>query len=142
MSTRFRGLSIDENSKGEMQYGYLIEDGEQAFIINEVIEATEEYINIGYWCPIDPKTIGHSTGVKDSNEKEIFEGDILGIETMSSIVYVIVFWDSEHALFMIKSEDYNDKEALAELFEDYTYPFYVIGNIYENGKLLEVKKND
>lgn len=31
MSTRFRGLSIDENSKGEMQYGYLIEDGEQAF---------------------------------------------------------------------------------------------------------------
>ena len=34
MIPRFRGLSIDENSKGKMQYGYLIADGEQAFIIN------------------------------------------------------------------------------------------------------------
>lgn len=137
MNIMFRGLSIDENSKGEMQYGYLIEDDEQAFIINEVIESNEEYINIGYWCPIDPKTIGQSTGMKDSSEKEIFDGDILGIETASSIVYVIVFWDSDHALFMLRSEEYNYEEALAELFDDYTYPFYVVGNVYENNKLLE-----
>lgn len=137
MNTMFRGLSIDENSKGEMQYGYLIEDDEQAFIINEVIESNEEYIIIGSWCPIDPKTIGQSTGMKDSSKNEIFDGDILGIETASSIVYVNVFWDSEYALFMIKSEEYNDKEALADLFEDYTYPFYVVGNVYENNKLLE-----
>ena len=34
MIPRYRGLSSDENSKGKMQYGYLIADGEQAFIIN------------------------------------------------------------------------------------------------------------
>lgn len=32
---------------------------------------------------------------------------------------------------MIKSEEYNDEEALAEIFEDYTYPFMVVGNIWE-----------
>lgn len=44
MIPRYRGLSSDENSKGKMQYGYLIADGEQAFIINGVIEANEQYI--------------------------------------------------------------------------------------------------
>lgn len=73
-----------------------------------------------------------STGLHDKNGKEIFEGDIVGIETSTSIVYVTVYWDSEHALFMMESKEYDYKEALAELFEDYTYPFMVVGNIYED----------
>lgn len=35
MIPRFRGLSIDENSKCKMQYGYLIVDGEQHCITNK-----------------------------------------------------------------------------------------------------------
>ena len=42
-----------------------------------------------------------------------------------------VYWDSNHALFMVKSEEYNGEEALAEIFEDYTYPIMVVGNIWE-----------
>lgn len=41
MIPKFRGISIADDSKGKMQYGYLIADGEQAFIINEVVEANE-----------------------------------------------------------------------------------------------------
>ena len=139
MIPKFRGLSINENSKGEWQYGYLIEDNGQAFIINEVIEANEQYITIGSWCPVDPKTVMQSTGLKDKNGKEIFEGDILAIETDEGILNVNIFWDSKHALFMFESKKYNEKDLLAELVEDNTYPFEIVGNIYENPELLEVE---
>lgn len=134
MNQKFRGLSIDEKSKGEWKYGYLIEDNEQSFIINEVVEANEQYITIGSWYPVRPDTVSQSTGLKDKEGKEIFEGDILGIDTSTGIVYVNVYWDTEHALFMLKSEEYNGEEALAEIFEDYTYPFMVVGNILEEKK--------
>lgn len=134
MIPKFRGLSIDEKSKGKWQYGYLIKDDGQAFIINEVIEANEQYITIGSWCPVRSETVSQSTGLKDKEGKEIFEGDILGIDTDTGIVYVNVYWDTEHALFMLKSEEYNGEEALAEIFEDYTYPFMVVGNILEEKK--------
>lgn len=134
MNQKFRGLSIDENSKGEWKYGYLIEDNEQSFIINEVVEANEQYITIGSWYPVRPDTVSQSTGLKDKEGKEIFEGDILGIDTGTGIVYVNVYWDTEHALFMLKSEEYNGEEALAEIFEDYTCPFMVVGNILEEKK--------
>lgn len=134
MNQKFRGLSIDEKSKGEWKYGYLIEDNEQSFIINEVVEANEQYITIGSWYPVRPDTVSQSTGLKDKEGKEIFEGDILGIDTDTGIVYVNVYWDTKHALFMLKSEEYNGEEALAEIFEDYTYPFMVVGNILEEKK--------
>lgn len=79
-----------------------------------------------------------STGLFDKNGKEIFEGDILGIDTDGEIVNVNIYWDSKRALFMFESKKYNEKEELAELFEDYTYSFEIIGNIYENPELLEV----
>lgn len=85
-------------------------------------------------------TLMQSTGLKDKNGQEVFEGDILAVETDEEVVNVNVFWDEKHALFMFESKKYNEKELLAELVEDNTYPFEIIGNIYENPKLLEEKK--
>ena len=79
-----------------------------------------------------------STGLYDKNGKEIFEGDILGVDTDEEIVNLNIYWDSKHALFMFESKKYNEKDLLAELVEDNTYPFEIIGNIYENPELLEV----
>nr|UVY31588.1 MAG: YopX protein [Bacteriophage sp.] len=81
-----------------------------------------------------------STGLTDKNGKEIFEGDILSIETDEENVKVKieVSWDSKHALFVFESKKYNEKEALGELFEDNPYPFKIIGNVWEDPELAEV----
>ena len=141
MIPRFRGLSIDENSKCKMQYGYLISDGEQAFIINEVVEANEQYITIGSWCPVDPKTIGQSTGLKDKNDKEIFEGDILKVANNDSSWFEVVKYDHDKAMFISKEVNlkYEVPETpLYDLFSPYLFKVEVIGNIWENRDLLEV----
>lgn len=71
-----------------------------------------------------------STGLLDKDSKEIFDGDILAIKTKNETLIVNVFWDNEHALFMVESKAYNKKAALAELIEDNS-PITIIGNIYE-----------
>lgn len=88
----------------------------------------------------DDVVLMQSTGFRDKNGKEIFEGDILNIETDEENVRVEVSWDSKHALFVFESKKYNEKEALGELFEDNSYPFKIIGNIHTNPELLEVKQ--
>lgn len=134
MIPKFRGLSIDEKSKGEWQYGYLIADGEQAFIINEVIEANEQYITIGSWCPVDQKTIGQSTGLKDKNGKEVFVGDVIKCTR-----------GCPHEVYLEK--EYGGRYIggmpavyLKGLLEGYAWTGSeeILGNIYENPELLEV----
>ena len=86
----------------------------------------------------DDIVLMQSTGLTDKNGTEIFEGDILSVETDEENVKVEVSWDSKHALFVFESKKYNEKQALAELVEDNAYPFKIIGNIHTNPELLEV----
>lgn len=135
MVPKFRGLSIDENSKGEWQYGHLIEDGGEAFIINEVIEANEQYITIGSWCPVDPKTIGQSTGLKDKNGKEVFVGDIIKCTRgCPHEVYLEKEYGGTYVGGMPAIYLKGIKEGYA-----WTGAEEIIGNIYENPESLEVE---
>ena len=93
----------------------------------------------GSWIVNNDLNLMQSTGLFDKNGKEIFEGDILAIETDEGILNVNIFWDSKHALFMFESKKYNEKDLLAELVEDNSYQFEIAGNIYENPELLEVE---
>ena len=135
MIPRFRGLSIDENSKGKMQYGYLIADGEQAFIINEVVEANEQYITIGSWCPVDPKTIGQSTGLKDKNGKEVFVGDI--IKCTRGCPHE-VYLEKEYGGTYIGGMPAIYLKGIKKGYA-WTGDEEILGNIYENPELLEVE---
>jgi len=102
-------------------------------------EGVRLYDDFGeYWRDFRDAKLMQSTGLKDKNGKEIFEGDILAFETDDEVINVNVFWDEEHALFMFESKKYNEQEPLAELVENNTYPFEIMGNIYENRELLEV----
>lgn len=79
-----------------------------------------------------------STGLRDKNEREIFEGDILcdeGIEQGSEFVFVAVSYrDGMWVCDQITSDGCGYGGALNEFSDDYS----VIGNIYENPELLEV----
>ena len=112
-----------DNDIGEMYF----EDGEFKYIGDDVhYKRLPEHVILML-----------STGIKDKNGKEIFEGDILAFKTDDEVINVNVFWDEEHALFMFESKKYNEQEPLAELVENNTYPFEIIGNIYENKELLD-----
>lgn len=93
---------------------------------------------ITWMCKSNDCVLMQSTGLRDKNGKEIFEGDILSIETDEENVRVEVSWDSKHALFVFESKKYNEKKALGELFEDNSYPFKIIGNVWEHPELAEV----
>lgn len=127
----YRGLSIDENSKGQWQYGYLIEDRGRSFIINEVIEANEQYITIGSWCPVDNESIGRFTGLFDDNLVEIYEKDILG--TKDGLLNGFVEYREDLGMWTNSLIRYNNFERLCNVAIDRK----IIGNVFENPELLE-----
>lgn len=127
----YRGLSIDENSKGQWQYGYLIEDRGRSFIINEVIEVNEQYITIGCWCPVNPETVGRFTGLFDKNLREIYEKDVLG--TKDGLLNGVVEYREDLGMWTNSLISYNNFERLCNVASDRE----IIGNVYQNNELLE-----
>jgi uncharacterized phage protein (TIGR01671 family) len=119
---KFRGKRVDN---GEWVYGDLIHRYSN-WIYIAPIPSTIEITPI----EIDPETVGQYTGLKDKNEKEIYEGDIIsyfggGIG--------LVYYDEGKAAFYIewfKQGKYTDMECIIKYAE-------VIGNRWENPELLE-----
>ena len=137
-----RGISTHEESKGEWKRGYLIEDEGQSYIINGVVEANDEYISIGEWCSVDPKTLGLSTGLFDKNGTEIFEGDIvkryrnpfLKAEWEYQIEVVV-----KREACLLLGKRFGKNFATMSFGSPFTKGdlLEVIGNVYENPELLE-----
>jgi len=80
------------------------------------------------YCPVDRQTVGQFSGVNDSNNKGIFEGDIY---TMGdhNIRYVVIYFDSGLIGKQVRN---NSRAGLTHWREAIT----VIGNIHENPELL------
>lgn len=70
-----------------------------------------------------------STGMKDKNGAEIYEGDIVKVETMGGVVYGYAKYKSFS--FMICSED-------MDMIMLVGWDYEILGNIYENPELMEV----
>lgn len=74
-----------------------------------------------------------STGLKDKNGKEIFEGDILG--TKDGLLNGIVVYRTDLGMWTNTLLRYNNFERLCNIANSRK----ILGNIYENPELLEVE---
>ena len=87
---------------------------------------------------IDDIELMQSTGLKDKNGVEIFEGDIVNISSHTPFSNVVEF-DKEGASFMLRPVYKRWSSSYFTNYENVDKKrFEIIGNIYENSELLEV----
>ena len=92
--------------------------------------------NLKGWS-IDDEYLMQSTGLRDKNGKEIFEGDVLDYKGRKALVR----WHGSYASFIYRFVDELQKRNTEwkPLYLAYM-KCEIIGNIYENPELLEDKK--
>lgn len=120
----------------DWSYGYYAKSGENHFILLDT--DNEDNYSI-----VDPETVGQYTGLKDTNGKKIFEGDIVRYkpkhwcEPLKSVVeYCADKWN--YPAFDLKDHDYAVNGLQRVVCEEEWCE--VIGNKWDNPELLEVKK--
>ena len=109
----------------------ITESGQVVVVEQEFITSPPDYVFV------DHLVIMQSTGIKDKNGKEIFEGDIVDYKGRKAIIK----WHGSYASFIYRFVD-EMQERVPEwdpLFLAYHH-FEIIGNIYENKDILEEKK--
>jgi uncharacterized phage protein (TIGR01671 family) len=116
----FRGIRINSN---EMIYGNLNHQVGSGYFIYPI--GDPEVLNSPDYYQVKPETIGQFTGLRDINENDIYEGDILALGSYDD--WIVTFRDG---LFGI----YNSKNPYGKFFEIDKYFCQmrgVIGNIHQ-----------
>ena len=92
---------------------------------------------ITYMVLAEDLVLMQSTGLRDKNGKEIFEGDILDYKGRKALVR----WHGSYASFIYRfvDEPHKRKAEWKPLYLAYM-KCEIIGNIYENRELLEAIK--
>ena len=110
----------------------------EMYVVEQINFDCGEFESIGYGITFlrgaDKIELMQSTGLKDKNGEEIFEGDIVDYKGRKAVIK----WHGSYASFIYRFVD-ELKERVSEwhpLFLAY-YHFEVIGNIYENKELLD-----
>lgn len=116
---------------GEWVKGALVYDGRDKLyrIITEINYSTGTCLTTDNAPRVDKSTICQCTGLKDENDKLIWENDIVKINN-SKVNVLITFGDFE-IICTIPNEKYY-KHRL-----EYDTEYEVIGNIFDNAELLE-----
>lgn len=106
----------------------ITESGQVVVVEQEFVTSPPDYVFV------DHLVIMQSTGIKDKNGKEIFEGDIVDYKGRKAIIK----WHGSYASFIYRFVD-EMQERVSEwepLFLAYHH-FEIIGNVYENKEFLE-----
>lgn len=133
---KFRGKSL---KSGKWLYGDLIRNTDGAFAIVPAFDGYEP--NMGSCYEVDENTIGQFTGLKDFNDNEIYDGDILK-ESMND-AKLLVRWSDNNGSFCLSEivEDvqfYYDFPLGKEFFRRFTME--IVGNKWDMPKLSNLKE--
>ena len=129
MIPKFRAWSTDKKIMAEVR---------TLRFTDELVE-TDKFVERS----IEGVKLMQSTGLLDKNGKEIFEGDILKVANNDSSWFEVVKYDHDKAMFISKEVNlkYEVPETpLYDLFSPYLFKVEVIGNIWEDGDLIDGKK--
>lgn len=85
-------------------------------------------------------TLCQYTGLKDKNDREIYEGDIVRAVSFSRWEGVAKYSDKNQA-FVFKCTDKNYRGNIV-FMSQFNQSFKILGNIYENPELLEEVSDD
>ena len=119
----------------------ITESGQVVVVEQEFVTSPPDYVFV------DHLVIMQSTGIKDKNGKEIFEGDIVkrdGIKRPEVVKFGewidvdTLGFEEQYIGFYFESE-YKGQKRLYSVESKFNNLCKVIGNIYENQELLEVE---
>lgn len=125
---KFRGLSLYEER--QWIYGLFFKSGSEG-------QWTEVQTESGQSIYVDPETISQYTGLKDKNSREIYEKDVLDVQGIGypfvpSWKGIVKFIDGSYLIENLEGTN-------GEYLFDETREVEIIGNVYEDAHLLEVK---
>lgn len=109
------------------------------FTLKEAIDESglmEGFAEEQFWDIEKDTPIMQYTGLKDKNNNEIYDGDILGRETNRNFIFVVSFGNGCFAGYTEPSK--NHWLRVSEAMNLKRSPYVeIIGNIYENPELLK-----
>ena len=107
----------------------ITESGQVVVVEQEDVMSPPDYVFVNHLV------IMQSTGLFDKNGKEIFEGDIVRVLDST----YTVFYDNERGSYRLKP---HDDRWNVDYMSNFSHGgnFEIIGNIYENQELSEVKE--
>lgn len=135
---KFRGIRLDNGQWCDGSYLYLQNapqykwNGDKTLTKEDVHYIIDENdVNYG----VDPETVGQCTGLKDKNGKLIYESDVVMWNNKKHLVQ----WNKHMCSFILQTSNYDETDVL-EFYMTDVQDLEIIGNIYTNPELLEVKE--